>query len=241
MSRNDRNLLILGSLGIVVLIIIFYFLLLSPLLGNLNEQAEARDDKQAQLDQVQQEVNELEEVRRNSPEIERQLLELSKRIPTQPQIPTFVVQVQEIAGSSGVTQLTVEPGDAEAPADGGDYQVIPVTMQFNGTYDEMQDFLLRTRNLARLVAVTDVSYCRANPNGEPDPIDAEHSCDVTPPEQAQEETTAAGISLEVPLLVEIQADIYFQPKGVPSGVETTAPTPAESTTPAEPAEETSGG
>jgi type IV pilus assembly protein PilO len=234
MSRNDRNLLILGSLGIVVLIIIFYFLLLSPLLGNLDEQAQARDDKQAELDQVQQEVNELEEVRRNSPEIERQLLELSKRIPTQPQIPTFVVQVQEIAGASGVTQLLVEPGDAAAPAGGGDYQVIPVTMQFNGTYDEMQDFLLRMRNLARLVAVTDVSYCRV------ELIDEEHSCPVQPPEQP-EETSTGNVSLEVPLLVEIQADIYFQPKGVPSGVETTAPTPTESTTPAEPAEETSGG
>ena len=234
MSRNDRNLLILGSLGIVILIIIFYFLLLSPLLGNLNEQSEARDNKQEQLEQVQQEVNELEEVRRNSPEIERQLLELSKRIPTQPQIPTFVVQVQEIAGASGVTQLLVEPGDAAAPAGGGDYQVIPVTMQFDGTYDEMQDFLLRTRNLARLVTVTDVSYCRV------ELIDEEHSCPVQPPEQP-EETSTADISLEVPLLVEIQADIYFQPQGVPSGVETTAPTPAESTTPAEPAEEATGG
>jgi len=233
MSRNDRNLLILGSLGIVVLLIIFYFLLLSPLLQNLNEQANARDDKQAQLDQVQQEVNELEEVRRNSPEIERQLLELSKRIPTQPQIPTFVVQVQGIAGSAGVTQLTVEPGDAAAPAGGGEYQVVPVTMQFNGTYDEMQDFLLRMRNLARLVTVTDVSYCRVNL------IDEEHSCPVQPPEQA-EETSTGEVSLEVPLLVEIQADIYFQPKGVPSGTETTAPTPAESTT-AAPAEGTSGG
>jgi len=234
MSRNDRNLLILGSLGIVVLIIIFYFLLLSPLLGNLDEQAQARDDKRAQLEQVQQEVNELEAVRRNSPEIERQLLELSKRIPTQPQIPTFVVQVQEIAGASGVTQLLVEPGDAAPPAGGGDYQVIPVTMQFNGTYDEMQDFLLRMRNLARLVTVTDVSYCRV------ELIDEEHSCPVQPPEQPEEETTAVT-TLEVPLLVEIQAEIYFQPKGVPSGVETTAPTPAESTTPAEPAEENTGG
>jgi type IV pilus assembly protein PilO len=231
MNRNDRNILILGLLGIVILVIGFYFLLLSPLLGRLNEQAQARDDKQAQLAQVQQEVNQLEEIRRNSPEIERQLLELSKRIPTQPQIPTFVVQVQEIADASGVTQLSVEPGDAAAPAGGGDYQVIPVTMQFNGTYDEMQDFLLRMRNLARLVAVTDVSYCRVNP------IDEEHSCPVTPPEQP-EETTTAATSVEVPLVVEIQADVFFQPKGVPSGVETTAPTPTESTTPTQ---ETTGG
>jgi type IV pilus assembly protein PilO len=227
MSRNDRNILIFGLLGIVIVVIGFYFFLLSPLLQNLNDQAEARDNKQAQLEEVQQQVNELEEVRRNSPEIERQLLELSKRIPTQPQIPTFVVQIEEIADASGVTQLVVEPGDAAAPAGGGDYQTIPVTMQFNGTYDEMQDFLLRTRNLARLVTVTDLSYCR-----EPEPIDEEHSCPVTPPEQPQESTTA-DLSVEAPLLVEIQADVYFQPEGVPSGVETTAPTPQETTTPAE--------
>lgn len=227
MNRNDRNILILGLLGIVIVVIGFYFFLLSPLLQSLNDQAEARDNKRAQLEEVQQQVNELEEVRRNSPEIERQLLELSKRIPTQPQIPTFVVQIEEIADASGVTQLVVEPGDAAAPAGGGDYQTIPVTMQFNGTYDEMQDFLLRTRNLARLVTVTDVSYCR-----EPEPIDEEHSCPVTPPEQPQESTTA-DLSVEAPLLVELQADVYFQPEGVPSGAETTAPTPQETTTPAE--------
>ena len=94
---TNRNLIILGALGIVLLIIIYYFLLLSPLLQRLDEQAQARESKQAQLEQVQQHVNELEEVRRQSPDIERQLLELSKRIPAQPQIPTFVVQVQEIA------------------------------------------------------------------------------------------------------------------------------------------------
>ncbi len=234
MSRNDRNVLILGILAIVIVVIGFYFLLLGPLLGRLDEQAEARDDKQDQLEQVQQEVNELEEVRRNSPEIERQLLELSKRVPTQPQIPTLVVQMEEIADASGVTQLSVEPGDAAAPAGGGDYQVVPVTMQFNGTYDQMQDFLLRTRNLARLVTVTDVSYCRA------DPIDDEHACPVEQPD-AIAETTTLDPGVESPLLVELQADVYFQPEGVTSGAETTAPTPQETTTPSPPAEGTGGG
>jgi type IV pilus assembly protein PilO len=235
MNRNDRNILILGILGIVTVVIGFYFLLLSPLLQSLNEQAQAREDKQAQLEQVQQQVNELEEVRRNSPEIERQLLELSKRIPTQPQIPTLVVQVQEIADASGVTQLTVEPGDAAAPAGGGDYRVVPVTMQFNGTYDQMQDFLLRTRNLARLVTITDVSYCRVPV------IDDEHSCPVEPPDPVEEETTTLAPGVEVPLLVELKADIYFQPEGAPSGAETTTPTPQETTTPTPPAEGTGGG
>ena len=234
MSRSDRNLLILGILAIVILIIGYYFLLLSPLLDRLNEQAQAREDKQAQLEQLQQEVNELEEIRRQSPEIERQLLELSKRVPTQPQIPTLVVQVQEIADASGVTQLSVEPGDPAPPAGGGDYQVVPVTMQFNGTYDEMQNFLFRMRNLARLVTVTDLSYCRV------ELFDEEHSCPVQPPEPV-EETTTLDTGVEAPLLVELQAEIYFQPKGVPSGAETTAPTPSETTTPEEPTQEGTGG
>jgi len=233
-SRSDRNLLILGILAIVILIIGYYFLLLSPLLDRLNEQAQAREDKQAQLEQLQQEVNELEEIRRQSPEIERQLLELSKRVPTQPQIPTLVVQVQEIADTSGVTQLSVEPGDPAPPAGGGDYQVVPVTMQFNGTYDEMQNFLFRMRNLARLVTVTDLSYCRV------ELFDEEHSCPVQPPEPV-EETTTLDTGVEAPLLVELQAEIYFQPKGVPSGAETTAPTPSETTAPEEPTQEGTGG
>jgi len=238
MSRNDRNVLILGILGIVIIVVAFYFLLLSPLLGRLDEQSQAREDKQAQLEQVQQEVAELEEVKSNSPEIERQLLELSKRVPTQPQIPTLVVQIEEIADSSGVTQLSIDPEPPTAPAGGGDYQVVPVTMTFDGTYDEMQDFLLRTRNLARLVTVTGVTYCR-NPT-----IGVEASCEIeTQGTEGAESTTPSPPSpaVEANLDVEVRADVYFQPKGVPSGVETTAPTPQETTTPAESTEEGTGG
>jgi type IV pilus assembly protein PilO len=214
---TNRNILILGALGIVLLIIIYYFLLLSPLLQNLNDQAQAREDKQAQLEQVQQQVNELEEVRQQSPDIERQLLELSKRIPAQPQIPTFVVQVQEIAGASGVTQLSVDPESSTTPEDGGEYRVVPVTMRFNGTYDEMQDFLLRTRNLARLVTVTNVDYNRAG-----------------------NETTTTNPTVESLLDGEIQANIYYQPTDATSGQVPPTVVP-ETTTPEQPEETTSGG
>src|SRR5215203_2907873 len=214
---TNRNLIILGALGIVLLLIAYYFLLLNPLLQRLDEQAQARESKQVQLDQVQQQVNELEEVRRQSPDIERQLLELSKRIPAQPQIPTFVVQVQEIADVSGVTQLSVDPESSTSPEGGGEYRVVPVTMRFNGTYDEMQDFLLRTRNLARLVTVTNVDYSRAG-----------------------NETTTSNPSVESLLDVEIQADVYYQPTDATSGEVPPTVVP-ETTTPEQPEETTSGG
>jgi type IV pilus assembly protein PilO len=238
---TNRNLIILGALGIVLLIILYYFLLLSPLLQSLNEQAQARESKQAQLEQVQQQVNELEEVRRQSPDIERQLLELSKRIPAQPQIPTFVVQIQEIAAASGVTQLTVDPEPSTSPEGGGDYRVVPVTMQFKATYDEMQDFLLRTRNLARLVTVTKVTYCRpqADTGGAAVGTENAPTC-PSPPTGSEGEVTTLNPSVETVLDVEIEADIYYQPTAATSGEVPPTVVP-ETTTPEQPEETTSGG
>jgi hypothetical protein len=100
----------------------------------------------------------------------------------------------------------------------------------------MQDFLLRTRNLTRLVTVTDLSYCR-NPT-----IGEEASCEIEGEAAgATDETTTLNPAVEPRLSVEVQADVYFQPEGVPSGAETTAPTPQETTTPSPPAEGTGGG
>jgi type IV pilus assembly protein PilO len=237
---TNRNLIILGALGIVLLIVIYYFLLLSPLLQRLDEQAQARDSKRDQLEQLQQQVNELEEIRQDSPDIERQLLELSKRIPAQPQIPTFVVQAQEIAVASGVTQLTVDPEPSTSPEGGGDYRVVPVTMQFNATYDEMQDFLLRTRNLARLVTVNTVTYCRHDETGDT-AVDTENAptCPSLPTGTEEEATTPAPTA-ETLLDVEIEADVYYQPTDATSGEVPPTVVP-ETTTPDQTEETTSGG
>lgn len=210
MSRNDRNILILGLLIIVLLVIGYYFLFLGPLLGNLDARAQERSAKEAQLASLQQEVAELEAVRRNAPETERQLLELSKRVPTQPEIPTLVVQIEEVADASGVTQIAIQPGTPGPPPGGGDYSVVPITMSFEGTYEQLTDFLRRTRELSRLVTVNGVTY----------------------EEATQEGTTLEEI--EQVLQVEIEAEVYFQPSVEPSNVPA-GPSPAA---PAPPPEET---
>ena len=222
MSSRDRNILLLGLLVIVLLVVGYYFLFLGPLLNTLNERAQERSDKQAQLSNLQQQVAQLEAVKRNAPETERQLLELSKRIPTQPEIPSFVVQVEEIADDSGVTQLSIEPQDVESPPGGGDFSVVPITMSFEGTYEQMQDFLLRTRNLARLVTVRKVTYCRAQPIGQ-----GQAQCPA--------QTTGTGEttnlqSVEEQLRVQIEAQVYFQPSNAQAGATPATPTPPGTTT-----------
>jgi type IV pilus assembly protein PilO len=191
--------ILLGALGLVVLVVAFYFLLLGRLLENLDQQAEARDQRQATLVELQAEVARLEEVRRNSPELQRQLLELNKRIPTQPEVETLVVQIEDIAQTAGVTQTQILRGDPVPPEGGGDFTVQPITMSFEGTYEELLEFLRLANDLVRLMAVNNVAY-----------------------EVAEEGTTAAP-DVEQNLVVEIDAEVYYQPTDVPEGTVPVAP------------------
>ena len=206
MGLRGRNLILLGLVILLALAAAFYVLLLGPLLENLDQQAEAREAREARLQELREDVARLEEVRRNSPELQRQLLELNKRIPTQPEFETLVVQIEEIADAAEVTQTEVVRGDPEPPEGGGDFTVQPITMSFEGTYEELQDFLTRADDLARLMAINDVTY------------------------EVSEEGTTAAPEIEQNLLVEIEAEVYYQPTGVPDGTAPVAPESPETTT-----------
>lgn len=209
MDRQTRNILIVGILLLIVFAVAYYFLLLSPKLNQLDQADTERLDKQAQLEQLQQQVTDLEQIRDNAPDIERQILELSKRIPAEPEIPSLTVQIEEISISSEVTQLSLVPGPPTGPPEGttGDFSRVPITMSFEGTYDQLQDFLFRTRNLARLVTVNEVTY---------EPVE---------PEEGTEPSAAAGV--ERLLQVEIQAEVYFQSSDQPNREAPVAPAPVE--------------
>jgi type IV pilus assembly protein PilO len=203
---RTRNILALGGLGIVLVLVAFWFLLLSPLLSELETARAEREAAEAQLQNLNQQVAELEAVRNNAPDIERRLLELSRRVPEQDEIPSLLVQIQEVADASGVVQLSVEPGVPQVfNADGVNYSRIPVEMSFEGTYEELQDFLFRVRNLSRLVTVNEVSY--------------------TPVDPTEEQYTAVPAAERL-LQVEIQSEIYVEP-AAQVGETTPAPQPPE--------------
>jgi type IV pilus assembly protein PilO len=219
-DRNDRNILILGILILIILAIAYYFVLFSPLRQDYVAKYEERTQKEARKAQLERTVAELENIRRNSDDIERQILELSKRIPEEAEIPALLVQIEEVAKAADVTQFSIEPGVPEAPPGGGDFSRIPITMSFTGRYEQMQDFLLRVRNLARLVTVSEVTYCRS-----PEPISgANCPVQIDPGGEGTtgERTTRANAGVEDVeslLKVQIVAEVYVQPA---AGGDTTA-------------------
>jgi type IV pilus assembly protein PilO len=209
-EMDNRSILLLGGLAIFVVAVLAYLLLVGPLLTRLGASAEERDAKEAQLAQLRSDVQDLERVQQNAGPLGQQLLDLNRRIPEQPEIPTFLVQIEEIAEAAGVTQLLAEPGTPGPPPGGGPYSIVPVTMTFEGTYENLQDFLQRSNDLARLVTVNNVSY---------EPIE---------PEEGEEDLSELGV--ERLLRVEIEAEVYFQPEGGDGGAAPISPAPADTDT-----------
>lgn len=158
MDRESRLILLLGVLALVVVALLYYFLLLSPLRASYTQAREERAALEQQRDGVNQQVAQLEAIRADAPNIQRRILEYSKRLPESDEIDTLVVQVEEVSRLAGVTQLTITPESPEASPNGGDFSRIPVTMSFEGNFNDMQDFLFRLKNLSRLVTVNEVSY-----------------------------------------------------------------------------------
>ena len=224
MDRNDRNILILGILILIVLAVAYYFVLFSPLKGEYSAKVQERSDKEQRKAQFERTSAELENLSRNSDDIERQILELSKRIPEQDEIPTLLVQIEEASEAADVTQFSIEPGAPEAPPGGGDFSRIPITMSFTGRYEQMQDFLLRVRNMARLVTVNEVTYCRSPEpiSGANCPVQIDPGGEETTGERTTgERTTRANANADVESLLKVQivAEVYVQPA---AGGDTTA-------------------
>jgi type IV pilus assembly protein PilO len=72
--------------------------------------------------------------------------------------------MEDVADAAGVTQLSIQPG-TPVRRRGDDYSVVPVTMSFEGTYEQLIDFLRRTGQLARLVTVNGITYDEATQEG----------------------------------------------------------------------------
>jgi hypothetical protein len=75
------------------------------------------------------------------------LFRLSKAIPTQLQMPDILLELNRVAGESGITFGSIAP---HAPTVAANYQVVPIDVVFRGNYYDLNDFLFRLRNLVEV-------------------------------------------------------------------------------------------
>jgi Tfp pilus assembly protein PilO len=82
------------------------------------------------------------------------LLELAKMVPDSEEIPSLLLQIQDLADQSGIEFISITPGE---PVEAGAFRIIPLQLEFSGTYFDLSDFVYRAEQMAagpgRLLAV----------------------------------------------------------------------------------------
>ena len=160
--------------GVLVYALVFWFLLVSP--------------KRAEASALKEEVAALEITVANAriaatprsnpdtaPIAVADIFRLAKAMPSVPDMPGILLELDRIAEETGVEFQSVAPATSVVVSD---FQTVPITLAFDGNFYELSDFLFRLRTLVgvragelrasgRLFAVESISFAES-PKGFPE-------------------------------------------------------------------------
>lgn len=143
-------------LGLVVLVAIVagsYFLLLSPIRERIDALVAKRAQLTTEVNQVQAQVAEIERFKREIAELEKRLVLLQERLPSEKETPTLYRALSTAAEQSGLGVALFQPKPS-VPKDV--VNEIPITISAEGTYHQLGKFFERVAALPRVVVVNDI-------------------------------------------------------------------------------------
>ena len=154
---NRRLRLVLVAILLVVVVALAWFLLLAPVRDDIAATDTSINDERTKLSAAQARLAQAEITRQEGRMNQGRLLELAKLVPDSHQIPSLLLEIQDLAEQSGVDLISITPGD---PVEGAGYQILPLELQFTGTFFDLSDFVYRAEQMAaapgRLLAIKNV-------------------------------------------------------------------------------------
>jgi Tfp pilus assembly protein PilO len=134
--------------GLIIYGLAGYFLLVSPQKGKAADLKRETDTTQQQIDQYRA----LTAQAQATPPIRvAELFRLTKAMPDSVDMAGVILELSRVARESGIQFDSITPQGA-TPVSG--YSTVPLSVDFEGNFYELSDFLFRLRNLVRVHAGT---------------------------------------------------------------------------------------
>ena len=153
---TQRVKLLLMGVGIIVFAAVIWFLVLSPIRGNIADTEQAIQDEQSAVARARTQLDQAEVTRAEGKRNQMRLLELAKMVPMTEELPSLLLQIQDLADQSGIEFIQVTPGSVIV-SDASRVQAIPLELEFSGTYFDVSDFIYRAEQMVagpgRLLAI----------------------------------------------------------------------------------------
>jgi Tfp pilus assembly protein PilO len=127
--------------GVLLFGLAGWFLLVRPQGAKLKSLKEQTAEVQAKVNSYQQQVA----AARAAPKIEvADVYRLAKAMPDRTDMPDLLLELSQLARDTGIRFDSISPQSGAAI---GSYQVIPISVTFNGNFYNLADFLYRLRSL----------------------------------------------------------------------------------------------
>ena len=151
-AMKGKEIYIITAVVAVVLIVAWYFLLLSPArtkLSDLDSQVQAQTTA---LATAKQDVARLESYKKTAPQSRAEIVRLGKMLPESEGIPSLIIELTGTADASGVDLNSITRG---ATQPGTPFGMQSVSLAVTGRFFDIEDFLYR---LESYVAFRNASF-----------------------------------------------------------------------------------
>lgn len=151
MKLSPRNQLILVGAAVLVLAVVLVIGVVLPQFSNLAEMQTRIDDADARADQAQALLARRQEAKANAAGTDASLLELAASVPENPDLPSLLIELQDLAYDYNVEILSIAPQDLSDPING--YISMPLELNIEGLWPDTVEFTQALLTLSRQVRV----------------------------------------------------------------------------------------
>ena len=140
MRARGREVYIIAAIVAVVLIVAWYFLLLSPTRSKISDLNTQITTANAQLERTQVSLTQLQAYKKTAPQSRAEIVRLGKMLPASEGIPSLILELTKTASASGVDLLGITRGTSQT---GSPFGIQIVQLSVSGRFFDVEDFLYR--------------------------------------------------------------------------------------------------
>ncbi|MHB1137091.1 MAG: type IV pilus inner membrane component PilO [Coriobacteriia bacterium] len=165
MKRLSAQMQMYIAIGVIVVITIaFVMLAILPKFQETSAVDAEIATAETQLQTAQALLTRRQSVKAQAATNEVELMQIANQVPDAPQLPSVIIELQNVANAAGVdlptiSVATIGPGTRLA-ADGttASYNTLPLTVSYTGQWSEVIDFCRRLNRLDRGTRVTAMNF-----------------------------------------------------------------------------------
>ena len=140
----------------LVVILVWFFGFSRPKADSISDTNSQLEDARDAEQSLEATLARLQDLDRRGPEIEANLQQLNTAVPAAPDLADFIFLANDAAADSGVDWISIAPTPPAANPTGGP-TVIALSIQVQGGFYQVVDYLNRLEELERLVVADTVS------------------------------------------------------------------------------------